>query len=188
MYGARINLGALKYIVGPVLKRMAELEGRKLSGIYTDLVTEWCRGKPFARLPLVARLSSREKLISFMYSQISYTLPWGLWASDRFVAEEAAARHIPYDHEVRSVAQLVDKGVPDYAALVLTNQGFERTDAARLSDAYFADRQAVKQTDIVRWMRVQPRPKLLNIVQGPDRRRLDHDFGRLMKALEPIAP
>lgn len=182
-FGGRINFGALKYLVSPVLARMAELEGRRLQSIYTDLVVDWCQGKPFASIPLLASQTKREELITLMYSSIGYMLPWGLYAFDRFVAEECDRRHLDYGHEVQTVAYLVDGGVPDTHALHLVGHGFERTDAARIAKAYLNDAVARDSTDIARWVRAQPLDRLQRIVRGVDNRRQDFDLQRLVRRL-----
>jgi hypothetical protein len=162
---------------------MAELDGPRLSGIYTETVIDWCLGKPFAAIPLAARHKRLEDLISFIYVKIGYLLPWGLYAFDRFLREAAAERRLEYGGEVQTLAYLVDAGVPDTAALVLCAQGLERTDASRLSRAYFASREARETTDIIRWVRAQPFERLAALVRGVDGRRLDHDFRRVLKDL-----
>jgi hypothetical protein len=183
--GGRINFRALRFVVAPVLKRMAELEGERLGGLYTETVVEWCMGKPFAAIPLLKRQKKLEDLIKLVYSKIGYLLPWGLYAFDRFIDEVAQRREVTYAGEVQSLAYLVDGGVPDMAALALTTRGFERSDAARLSRAYYSSREARETTDIVRWLRAQPYERLLATVRGVDNRRIDHDFRRLVNELRP---
>jgi hypothetical protein len=48
-----------------------------------------------------------------MYSQTQYILTWGLYATDRLVAEESSLRSIDYDKQLTQLAYLVDAGVPD---------------------------------------------------------------------------
>src|SRR5260370_35386926 len=107
-------------------------------------------------------------------------LPWGLYALDQFVIEEAGRRSIPYAHEINRLAYLVDAGVPDGAALRLTVAGFERADAARLSNAYFSSREAKQMTDIFRWVSAQSDGALQGIISGPDPRPLDYEFFPLL--------
>lgn len=178
MLGSRINFGQLPYVVGPVLARMYELEGTRLSGLYSEVVADWCQGKPFSAITPRGS-QTLDDLIRVVYSRIQFLLPWGLYAADRFVAEEAERRHIDYANPISRLAYLVDAGVPDLAALRLTSVGFERTDASRLSRAYFSSREARETTDIVSWVSGQPESRLLAIVRGPDNRRVDYDFGRL---------
>jgi len=182
LYGPAINFNQLKYIIGPVLKNMAELEGRKLSGWYSTVVEDWCRGKPFSQIKPTNREPRLEDLIGLMYSQIQYILPWGLYATDRFVAEESTLRNIDYDKQVTQLAYLVDAGVPDMGALRLTSAGFERTDAARLSTEYLRS-AARTSTDIIGWLRAQPRERVAALIRGHDRRRLDYDFDRVLRDL-----
>lgn len=113
--GPAINFQQLKYVVGPILKRMSELEGERLGGIYSSVVEEWCRGHPFSVIKPV-RTDRLEELIRVMYSRVQYILPWGLYAANRFVEEEVARRPFPYDGELNRLAYLVDAGVPDWAA------------------------------------------------------------------------
>jgi hypothetical protein len=180
LHGARINFTRLPYLLSSVLSRMAELEGTRLSGWYSSIVTDWCSGKPFSAITRPRRNESLEDLIRLIYSRIQYMLPWGLYATDRFVVEEAELRQLNYAGAINQLAYLVDAGVPDLAALRLTSAGFERTDAARLSRAYFGARDASKTTDILGWVRAQEDESLIDIVRGADRRRLDYDFFRIL--------
>jgi superfamily II DNA/RNA helicase len=183
LYGGVINFKQLPYLLSSVMKNMAELEGGKLSGWYSTIVEDWCRGKPFSDIKLARGQSRLEDLIGLMYSRIQYILPWGLYATDRFVTEEAARRGIDYDREVNKLAYLVDAGVPDWAALRLTTVGLERTDAARLSRVYLASREARETTDIIHWLSAQADEQLVRIVRGTDRRRVDYDFERIVSEL-----
>lgn len=182
--GPAINFHQLKYVVSPILARMAELEGEKLGGIYSSVVEDWCRGRPFSAIKPV-RKDRLEELIRAMYSRVQYILPWGLYATNRFVEEEVARRPFPYDGELNKLAYLVDGGVPDWAALHLTSLGFERVDAARLSRVYFDDRLAAETTDVAAWVGAQEDSFLAGVVRGADRRRIDHDFFALVKKLRP---
>jgi superfamily II DNA/RNA helicase len=181
LFGPQINFKQLPYILIGVLQNMAELEGRKLSGWYSETVVDWCSGKPFSTIARQKNERSLEDLISLMYSRIQYTLPWGLYATDRFVAEVAHEREIQYDSQLNKLAYLVEAGVPDRAALRLTALGFERTDAARLSRTYFGSREARETTDIISWLCAQSDEALKSIVVGADRRRVDFDFIPLLK-------
>jgi hypothetical protein len=181
--GGRMLLEPLRYLFSAVLARMAELEGPRLSGLYAELVVEWCSGIPFAAFAREGEGTRLEDLINLMYSRIQYLLPWGLYAADRFFAEECARREIAYANQVQSIAYLADAGVPDFPALRLTHIGFERTDASRLSRAYYQDREARETTDIVGWVRAQRNQRLQQIVRGIDERRLDYDFTALVESL-----
>jgi hypothetical protein len=188
-HGGSINFRPLRYVISSILANMAELEGRRLSGWYSSVVEDWCRGKPFTQINLTDRESRLEDLIGLMYSEIQYILPWGLYATDRFVRIEAALRRVPYDGEVHQLAYLVDAGVPNWPALRLTSVGFERTDAARLSYAYLQSPQARDTADIGGWVIAQSKDRLAQIIRSDDRRRLDFDFDRLVRELggEPPA-
>ncbi|MBS1844560.1 MAG: DEAD/DEAH box helicase [Actinobacteria bacterium] len=183
--GGRINFDQLRYILGPVLARMAELEGKSLSGWYSDMVADWCRGKPFAEIRRTEREDKLEDLIRLMYSRIQYILPWGLYAMDRFIEEEAAERGVEYGNQVNLLAYLVDAGVPDLAALTLTRAGFERTDAARLARDYWGSPAARETTDISAWLKAQPYERLVAVVRGVDHRPLDFDFENLVERTGP---
>lgn len=183
--GGQINFDQLRYVLGPVLARMAELEGKSLSGWYSDMVADWCRGKPFAEIRRTDRESKLEDLIRLMYSRIQYILPWGLYATDRFIEEEAADRGIDYGNQVNLLAYLVDAGVPDVPALGLTRAGFERSDAARLSREYWGSSEARETTDIASWITAQTYERLVAIVRGVDHRPLDYDFENLVERVGP---
>lgn len=178
--GGRIDFEQLPYLLRPVLARMAELEGVRLNGWYSQIVVDWCSGKPFAQIERLRDQKRLEDLIKLMYSRIQYILPWGLYATDRFVEEEATLRGMAYAGEVNQLAYLVDAGVPDWAALKLTMSGFERTDAARLARVYWQSREARETADIFGWIGAQNDDYLARIVRGSDRRRLDYDFQRMV--------
>lgn len=183
LFGGSINFKQLPYLLSSVLKNMAELEGRKLSGWYSTIVSDWCQGKPFSQIKPTTREKRLEDLIGLMYSEIQHILPWGLYATDRFVAEETVNRKMNYANEVNHLAYLVDAGVPNWPALRLTTFGFERTDAARLSYAYLRSRNARDTADIVSWVAAQADERLGQIVRGTDRRRVDYDFDRVMREI-----
>jgi hypothetical protein len=186
--GGQINFDQLRYLLGPVLARMAELEGKSLSGWYSDMVADWCRGKPFGEIRRTDRESKLEDLIRLMYSRIQYILPWGLYATDRFIEEEAAGRGLDYGNQVNLLAYLVDAGVPDVPALGLTRAGFERTDAARLSREYLRSPEARETTDITSWISGQTYESLVAIARGVDHRPLDYDFENLVERVGPRRP
>lgn len=180
----RIRFDPLRYLLSPVLARMAELEGPRLGALYTELVIDWCMGKPFSAIPPLRKHKRLEDLINLMYTKIQFLLPWGLYAFDRFVEEEAAQRGAAYHNEVRDLAYLVDAGVPDVPALILvTAHGFERTDATRLSRGYYADREARETANVMGWIAAQPNEVLAGVVRGVDNRRIDYDFFTLVERL-----
>jgi DEAD/DEAH box helicase len=177
--GGAILFERARYVLNAVLYRMTEFDGSGLGAFYLDAVIDWCRGIPFStiRNPTNRRL---EDLISVMYSRIEYLLPWGLWAVDRFLQEEAQERGLTYGHEIAQLAYLADAGVPNFDALRLVHQKFERTDATRLSHAFHGDSQARETTDVFGWLRGQEPERLRGIVRGRDRRAIDYDFGALL--------
>jgi hypothetical protein len=172
--------------VGPVAKRMSELEGAKLGGMYSDLIVHWVSGVPFTAMKgamekiSIARI---EDLVSLIFSRVQYLLPWGLFAADRLVEAEAKARRILYDNLILSVAYLADAGVPSLDALRLVNLEFERSDSARLAAEYRRRGGLNLGIDILTWVAVQKFPFLQEIVAGRDNRKLDFDFERKYEAL-----
>src|SRR5581483_373467 len=107
----QINIEQAKYVIGPVAKHMAELEGPKLGGFLSEVILLWLSGIPFstlrANLSGTLRSNTIEDLIALVYSRIQFLLPWGLYAADRLLETEAAQRRITYLNEVRSLAYLV---------------------------------------------------------------------------------
>jgi DEAD/DEAH box helicase/Helicase conserved C-terminal domain len=182
--GGAILFDRAKYVLNAVLYRMTEFDGAGLSARYTDAVVDWCSGIPFSNIrnPTNRRL---EDLISLMYSRIEYLLPWGLWAVDRFAAEEAEARGMGavYAHEIAQLAYLTDAGVPNFDALRLVRADFERTDATRLSRAFARDPEGRGVTDVVGWLRGQSSERLRAIIRGSDRRAVDYDFEALLERI-----
>jgi hypothetical protein len=180
--GGTIVFSRARYVLNAVLFRMTEFEGGGLNAGYTDAVEDWCSGIPFSQIrnPTSRRL---EDLISIMYSRIEYLLPWGLWAVDRFVSEEAAVRDMSYGHEIAQLAYLTDAGVPNFSALRLVHLGFERADATRLSKAYDAA-HGRDEMDIIGWLRAEDIDRLRAIIRGRDRRSIDYDFGSLLRSIE----
>jgi hypothetical protein len=184
--GGRINFEQLPYLISSVLSRMKELEGERVSGWYSQVVVDWCRGQPFSAIRS-NRERKLEDLVRLMYSRIQYILPWALYATDRFVGEEAERRGISYAGEVNQLAYLVDAGVPSWPALRLTTAGFERSDAARLAAAYQADFRSRERIDVLAWVGGQPEFRLIEVLRGPDRRRIDFDFPALVGGLRPAS-
>jgi superfamily II DNA/RNA helicase len=182
MFGGTVNLREVPYVVGPVAARMAELEGPKLGGFYSELIVNWLAGTPLNAInpgSTQGKIESRlEDLISIIYSRIQYLLPWGLYAVDRLLKEEAIKRSIPYANEVGSLAYLADAGVPSFDALRLVGLDFERVDATRLSESYrkFTNRD----TDIISWLVRQSESRIMAWVKGADNRRIDYDLKTLL--------
>jgi hypothetical protein len=117
-----------------------------------------------------------EDLIAVIYSRIQFLLPWGLWATDWLIEQEARKRNINYDNQVKNLAYLSDAGVPNFDALHLFHMQFERVDATRLSNAYIKSGGLQTGVDCVGWILSQPQRTIEEIVHGPDRRRLEFKF------------
>ncbi|MEW6130743.1 MAG: DEAD/DEAH box helicase [Acidobacteriota bacterium] len=181
MIGGKINFNQAKYIVGPVAKRMAELEGPKLGGLYTEVILQWLSGVPLVSVKSKAEYKdSLEELIKVIYSRIQYLLPWGLYAFHRLVEEELKRRNIfSYSDEILSLAYLVDAGVPNYDALRLVRLDMERVDATRLAKEYHK-RKPYLDTDIIGWLLKEDLDSVLAFVRGSDNRRIDPDLIRLL--------
>ena len=173
-----VNFDQVSYIVGPVAKRMAELGGRKLGAFVVAVVVEWLRGVPFStlkafRTPRIPRL---EDLIYVIYTRVQYLLPWGLYAMDRLVEEEARLRGLRYENQIQSLAYLADAGVPNLDALRLVSLDFERVDAARMSLAFRRERARNQQDDLLRWLVTKSKEALVAVVKGSDGRRIDSEL------------
>ena len=182
MHGGDINEDHIIFLLSPVAARMRELEGRKLGQFLTAIVQQWIYGVPFSgiRCESAQRI---EDLVSVVYSRIQYLLPWGLYAFDRLVQEESNRRRIEYSNAIRSVAYLVDAGVPGFDALRLTNAGFERVDATRLAKKYKESGRFSLGADVVGWLSGLSQTEISSIVMGSDRRRIDFDLARVVREL-----
>lgn len=76
---------------------------------------------------------------------------------------------------------LAAEGVPDFDALALVMRlDIERVDATRLASAYHRERT---ETDVLGWLPGLSWERLVGIVRGADRRRLDPDLRRLWERL-----
>lgn len=185
-FGPEVNAEQTTFIISPISARMAELEGPRLGGFYTELVNNWLMGIPLSVVRNKTKNyknKSIEDLISVLYSKIQYLLPWGLFAADILATEETARRGIEYNNEIGNLARLVDAGVPSFDALRLVNLEFERVDATRL---YFQfKKEGAKRTgmDIFGWINSKSIDYLEKIVTGPDNRTLDYDFRKLLKEI-----
>lgn len=186
-YGGQINLDQAKYVIGPIAKHMAELEGPKLGGFLSEVILLWMSGVPFvtlrSRLSGNLRSNSIEDLISLVYSRVQFLLPWGLYAADRLVETEARQRGLEYLNELKNLAYLVDSGVSSFDAVRLVHLEFERTDAERLANAYHAEGGLRLGLDVLGWLRVKPLEFVKTIVRGPDNRRIDFDLEKRIEAL-----
>ena len=182
MHGGDINENQIDYLLSPVAARMGELEGGKLGGFLTALVRQWISGVPFSRISRDHK-QRIEDLVSTIYSRIQYLLPWGLYAFDRLVQEEAGRRGIAYNNAIRSVAYLVDAGVPGFDALRLTHAEIERVDATRLARRYKQSGGLELGVDVVGWASGLSQADINSVVMGPERRRLDFDLPRVLQEL-----
>lgn len=180
--GGDINEDQIDYLIAPVAFRMGELEGSKLGGFVAAIVRQWIQGVPFSRIRL-DRAQRVEDLVSVVYSRIQYLLPWGLYAFDRLVEEETARRSIHYNNAIRSVAYLVDAGVPGFDALRLTRAEIERVDATRLALRYKQVGGLRLGVDIVGWVSRLSETEINDIVSGTDHRRVDFDLPGLVDRL-----
>lgn len=182
-YGGTVNLNQAPFIVGPVAKRMSELEGPALGGFLSDVIVRWLAGVTFTSIRSEAGFQKRlEDLIAVIYSRVQYLLPWGLWATDWLLEQESLRREINYDNQVKNLAYLADAGVPSFDALRLTQFGIERVDATRLSRAYKQAGGSDTGLDCVHWVTNQSTQSLSTIVQGQDDRRLEHRFFERLRA------
>jgi superfamily II DNA/RNA helicase len=192
LWGGYANLDQAKYVIGPVAKHMAELEGPKLGGFLSEVILLWLSGTPFttlrSRLTGTLRSKTIEDLISLVYSRVQYLLPWGLYAADRLVEVEAARRKISYQNELRSLAYLADSGVSSFDAVRLVHAEFERTDAERIAAAYRRQGGLKLGMDIVQWLGTLKIENVYKIVRGADNRRIDYDLSSRLSALRPTNP
>ena len=186
-YGGTINSQQVRYVVGPVAKRMAELEGPTLGGFLSDIIVRWLSGGPLATVQKEtaekSRLARVEDLVSVVYSRIQYLLPWGLFATDRIVASEAEKRGINYGNEIANLAFLADAGVPSFDALHLVHMDFERVDATRLAREFQRRGGLGLGFDILGWLKSERLVSLEHAIRGSDRRPIDFDFRRLLAEL-----
>ncbi len=180
LFGGVLNLNQVPYVVGPVAKRMSELEGGRLGGIYSDLIARWLSGVPFVAMKgdmsKIKALGRIEDLITLIFSRVQYLLPWGLYAADRFVEAEGKSRGISYGNTILTMAYLADAGVPSLDALQLVQLDLERTDSARLAAAYRRQGGLNLGLDVVGWIATQEFESLRRVIAGRDNRRLDFDF------------
>ena len=181
------------YVLSPTAARMAELEGPRLGGFYSEVIKQWIFGIPLAKVMSqvkrgdgLKQINRLEDLIGVIYTRIQYLLPWGLYAMNSLVELECKARGIDYAGSILQLAYLADAGVPDFGALRLVNLGFERVDAARLGRAYRRDGGVSSGVDIVRWVQIQKPDSLKKIVAGEDNRRVDYDLNNVISRLSGL--
>lgn len=189
-YGGEINLDQVGYIIGPVAKNIAELEGNKLGGYLSELIVKWLSGIPLisikSELKGTLRNERLENLIHVIYSRIQFLLPWGLFAVDSIVEEEAKARKIPYHNELRNLSYLADAGVPSFDAHRLVNFDFERVDATRLYKQYKRRGGLNMGVDILGWISNEKNENLISAISGFDKRRIDYDFYSLIDKIKML--
>ena len=185
MLGGDINEAQIPFVLSPVAARMGELEGGKLGGFLSELILQWINGIPFSRIRR-ERSQRIEDLVSVVYSRIQYLLPWGLYAFDRLVEEEAERRAVFYNNAIRSVAYLVDAGVPSFDALRLTHADIERVDASRLARRYREIGGIRLGVDVVGWLAGLSAVQINEIIRGSDRRRVDFDFPEIWRQLSQV--
>jgi len=183
-YRGTLNLDQAQYIIGPVAKRMSELEGPSLGGFLSDVIVHWLSGVTFTSIRAQSKFEKRlEDLIAVIYSRVQYLLPWGLWATDWLIEQESERRKINYDNQVKNLAYLADAGVPNFNALRLTQLSFERVDSTRLSFAYSKAGGLDTGVDCVGWVISQPPVALEIVIRGQDNRRIEHGFFERIVAL-----
>ena len=191
MYGGNVNLNQAKYVVGPVAKLMAELEGPKLGGFLSEVIVLWISGVPFRSIwghkEGYWQTDRIEDLISVVYSRVQFLLPWGLYAADRLLEAEAKRRGFSYDGQLRLLAYLADAGVPTFDALRLVSFQFERADATRLAARYQQRGGLNTGMDVVQWVIAQPLKVLVECVRGTEQRRVDFDFEQRVRDLKAQA-
>lgn len=184
-FGSNLNLDQAQYIIGPVAKRMSELEGPSLGGFLSDVIVKWLSGITFTSIRKQSDFSNRlEDLIAVIYSRVQFLLPWGLWATDWLIEQETKSRNINYDNQVKKLAYLADAGVPNFDALQLTHLHIERVDATRLSQAYMRVGGSNTGVDCIGWVINQKPEYLERILRGQDNRRIEHRFFERIEALK----
>jgi len=184
LIGGYVRLDQAKYVLGPVAKRMAEMEGSKLGGLAGRVAEYWISGLPLSTVRSEAKYRRKlEELVKLIYSRIQYLLPWGLYAFHRLVTVQLECRGLPSGLDgVLNLAYLADAGVPSFDALRLLGLGFERVDATRLAAAYRRS-PAWRSTDAVKWLQTRPLAELRQVVRGRDARPIDFDFDLLVQEI-----
>lgn len=186
-YGGAVNSNQAKYVIGPVAKRMSELEGGALGGFLSDTILYWIEGIPISSIKTKSDRAWKDKrledLIQVLYSRIQYLLPWGLFAFDKIIEQEAKNRGIPYDNDILSLAYLADAGVPNFNALRLVSIDIERVDATRLASLYQKKGGTALGVDILGWLKNEKTNVIETCLRGMDNRRLDTDIFKIISAL-----
>lgn len=182
MNGQISDFDRLSYLLGPLARYMAELEGETLGG-YTSYISQgWLSGQPLAFIR-----STQEKKMDFgrlvrvVYARVQYMLPWGLFGLNELVKYVARKRNLGIGHGVGDLSILASEGVPSFDAFHLVALlDIERVDATRLARAY---RQSREPTDVTGWFKSQRWNRIKEIVSGPDGRRIDPDLEYIWKQL-----
>ncbi|MEM9280475.1 MAG: DEAD/DEAH box helicase [Verrucomicrobiota bacterium] len=176
-FGSSLNLKQAPYIIGPVAKRMSELEGPTLGGFLSNVIVKWLSGVTFTTIIAQTDFRQRlEDLIALVYSRVQFLLPWGLWVTDWLVEQEAKKRKINYENQIKNLAYLSDVGVPNLDASHLVHLGFERVDSTRLTGAYFSAGGLNTGVDFLGWLFSRDEKAIEQILRGRDNRRIDFDF------------
>lgn len=179
-----LNNREARFAIEAVCGRMTELEGRRLIELYSSIAMDWIQGKPIHLLRKLTSTPKIEDLVRIVYSKVQFLLPWGLYALDEFIHSESQKRGIIYSHEVRNLAYFCDSGVSNFNALRISNLGFERVDAMRLASALGRGIRGSDSNELINRIIKTETGRLTEIVQGPERRRLDYDFIPLINKLK----
>lgn len=181
----------LGYLIGPLAKMMSEFEGEKLGGFTSYIAVGWLQGLPLITIRDSQRSEQGRQRMDFgrlvhtIYARIQYLLPWALFGLNELIQYEAKRRGISVSSGVGDMSVFASEGVPSFDALHLVLQfDIERVDATRLAATYKRNRYGM---DIVSWLRSQDWQRVVAIVRGLDRRRLDPDLRKVWEALRQSA-
>lgn len=165
----------LGYLLGPLAKHMAELEGETLGGFTAYICQGWLAGHPltFIRSSQKSEIDFG-RLVRLIYARVQYMLPWALFGLNELIKYVAKARRIMVGGGVGDLSILASEGVPSFDAFHLVAMlDIERVDATRLANAF---RQYRQPTDIISWFKSQSWSRIKEIVAAPDLRRIDPDL------------
>lgn len=178
--GRIVSFDSLGYLLGPVTKLMAELEGDTLGGFTSFIAVNWLRGLPLTRIR-ESQNTSFGRLVRLIYGRVQYLLPWALFGMSELLRYEAARRNLVVGAGVSDLSLLAGEGIPDFDALSLVIQlDIERVDATRLAEAHRAARTS---SDVVGWFLASPWQVIETAVRGADKRRLDPDLHKVWESL-----
>ena len=120
-------------------------------------------------------------IVKVIYARVQYLLPWALFGVNELLSYEAKRRHIKVLNGVQDLSVLAAEGVPSFDALQLVlSLGMELVDATRIAGAY---RREAKTTEVLGFFRGFDWNRLVGIVRGIDRRRLDPDLSAKWEAV-----